>query len=43
MQARPKASGVAFRERAVPNLGLHQAFVEDPNGVTTELNYPAAG
>lgn len=43
MQARLKAAGVAFRERAVPNLGLHQLFVEDPNGITIELNYPAAG
>jgi len=25
----------------VPSLGLHQVFVEDPSGVTIELNYPA--
>lgn len=43
MQARLKASGLAYRERDVPNLGLHQLFVEDPNGITIELNYPAAG
>lgn len=30
------------RERTVPNLGLHQVFVDDPNGVVIELNYPAA-
>lgn len=43
MQARLTAAGVAFRERAVPNLGLPQIFVEDPDGITIELNYPAAG
>ncbi|MGA2549687.1 MAG: VOC family protein [Burkholderiaceae bacterium] len=32
----------AFRERSVPGLGLHQIFVEDPNGVVVELNFPAA-
>lgn len=34
--------GVAARERTVPNLGLHQLFLDDPNGVVIELNYPAA-
>ena len=29
-----------FRERTVPSLGLHQVFLEDPSGVTIELNYP---
>jgi catechol 2,3-dioxygenase-like lactoylglutathione lyase family enzyme len=33
--------GVSCRERTVPGLGLHQVFLEDPNGVTIELNYPA--
>jgi catechol 2,3-dioxygenase-like lactoylglutathione lyase family enzyme len=33
---------VAFDERTVPGLGLHQLFVEDPNGIKIELNYPAA-
>jgi catechol 2,3-dioxygenase-like lactoylglutathione lyase family enzyme len=32
---------IPFRERAVPMLGLHQLFIEDPNGITVELNYPA--
>jgi hypothetical protein len=31
-----------FRERTVPDLGLHQVFVEDPSGVTIELNFPCA-
>ena len=33
---------VACRERTVPLLGLHQVFVDDPNGVVVELNFPAA-
>jgi catechol 2,3-dioxygenase-like lactoylglutathione lyase family enzyme len=34
--------GIAFRERAVPGIGLYQLFLDDPNGVVIELNYPAA-
>jgi len=34
--------GVQARERTVPGLGLYQVFVNDPNGVVVELNYPAA-
>lgn len=34
--------GIPFRERSVPSLGLYQVFVEDPSGVTIELNYPAS-
>jgi catechol 2,3-dioxygenase-like lactoylglutathione lyase family enzyme len=37
-----KALGVPARERTVPNIGLHQVFLDDPNGVVIELNYPAA-
>lgn len=33
---------VPFRERSVPLLKLHQLFIDDPNGVVIELNYPAA-
>lgn len=33
--------GVAFRERTVPDLRLHQVFFEDPSGVTIEMNFPA--
>lgn len=32
---------VAYRERAVPSLNLHQVFLDDPGGVVIELNYPA--
>jgi len=37
-----RAEGIAWRDRTVPSLGLHQVFIEDPSGVTIELNYPAA-
>jgi len=33
---------IPFRERTVPDLGLHQVFLEDPSGVTIELNFPAS-
>ncbi|RKT21604.1 catechol 2,3-dioxygenase-like lactoylglutathione lyase family enzyme [Paraburkholderia sp. RAU2J] len=36
-----QAEGVAYRDRTVPSLGLHQVFIEDPSGVTIELNFPA--
>ena len=42
MRARLQNHGIAFRERTVPSLGIHQQFFEDPSGVTLELNYPAA-
>lgn len=42
MRSRLQKHGVAFRERTVPSLKLHQLFCEDPSGVTIELNYPAA-
>jgi catechol 2,3-dioxygenase-like lactoylglutathione lyase family enzyme len=41
MRARLKQHGIAYRERTVPSLGLHQVFLEDPSNVTIELNYPA--
>jgi len=40
MKARFTAANCAFRERLVPSLNLAQLFVEDPNGVTIELNFP---
>lgn len=36
-----KKKSVPHRERAVPNLNLHQVFLDDPSGVVIELNYPA--
>ena len=41
MMSRLKKLGVPFRERTVPSLNLHQIFVDDPNGIVIELNYPA--
>jgi catechol 2,3-dioxygenase-like lactoylglutathione lyase family enzyme len=37
-----RAVGVAFRERTVPSIGLHQLFLDDPTGIVIELNYPQA-
>ncbi|CAG9274593.1 Glyoxalase [Paraburkholderia unamae] len=37
-----RAEGLEWRDRTVPSLGLHQIFVEDPSGVTIELNFPAS-
>lgn len=41
MRTRLAAANLAFRERTVPSLGLHQVFVEDPSKVTIEMNFPA--
>ncbi len=41
-RARLKRLGLAVRERTVPALGLHQLFVDDPNGVVIELNFAAS-
>ena len=42
MRATLRREELPFRERTVPDLGLHQVFVEDPSGITIELNFPAA-
>jgi catechol 2,3-dioxygenase-like lactoylglutathione lyase family enzyme len=42
MLERLKKLGIAARERTVPDLGLHQLFLDDPSGIVVELNYPAA-
>ena len=39
---RLQAQGIEARERTVPLLNLHQVFVDDPNGIVVELNFPAA-
>lgn len=39
LHARLKLHGIRFHERKVPNMDLHQVFIEDPDGVTIELNY----
>jgi len=42
MLARLQLMAVEPRRRDVPGLGLHQVFLEDPNGIVVELNYPFA-
>lgn len=42
MRATLARLGMAAQERSVPGIGLHQVFVNDPNGIVVELNYPAA-
>lgn len=37
-----RREGYQWRDRTVPSLGLHQVFVEDPSGVTIEMNFPAS-
>jgi catechol 2,3-dioxygenase-like lactoylglutathione lyase family enzyme len=41
MRRRLERHRIEYRERSVPNLGLHQVFFEDPSQVTIELNFPA--
>lgn len=41
MRERFKGAGVPFQERTVPTLNLRQVFLDDPNGVRIELNFPA--
>ena len=36
-----KQLNIPYRERTVPVMKLHQIFLDDPNGVVIELNYPA--
>jgi catechol 2,3-dioxygenase-like lactoylglutathione lyase family enzyme len=42
MLERLRSAGVEPRQRHVPGLGLFQLFLDDPNGVVIELNYPQA-
>jgi catechol 2,3-dioxygenase-like lactoylglutathione lyase family enzyme len=41
MLAKLKALGIAYDQRTVPLLELHQVFLTDPNGLKIELNYAA--
>ena len=36
-----KKLGIEPRQRIVPSIGLYQLFLDDPDGVVIELNYPA--
>lgn len=42
MRRRLDEQGVAYDERTVPLLGLHQLFITDPAGVKVELNFAAS-
>jgi hypothetical protein len=42
MLQRLHSKGIEVRRRDVPGLGLHQLFLDDPNGIVVELNYPFA-
>lgn len=37
VQIRLQSLGIAFRERVIPQIGEHQLFLEDPNGITIEM------
>ena len=39
MQARFQEMGVEFSEDLVPETGIRQLFLEDPNGLKIELNF----
>ena len=42
MLAHLQRMGIEPRRRTVPSIGLHQLFLDDPNGIVVELNYPAS-
>jgi catechol 2,3-dioxygenase-like lactoylglutathione lyase family enzyme len=39
VRSRISAAGMEFRERQVPAMQLRQLFVNDPSGITIELNF----
>ena len=39
MQGKLTTRGLLFKTGAFADLGLRQIFVDDPNGVTVELNF----
>lgn len=41
MRARLKALDIPFQENSIPNFGLLQIFVRDPDGLQLELNFRA--
>lgn len=42
MQNRLDRLGIFAKRRTVPDLGLKQLFVKDPNGIVIEINYSAS-
>jgi catechol 2,3-dioxygenase-like lactoylglutathione lyase family enzyme len=41
MRDRFRRMGLAFRENEVPGIRLRQLFLQDPNKVMIEINFPA--
>jgi len=39
VRARIAAAGLELRERKVPSMDLRQIFLQDPSGITIELNF----
>ena len=37
--AKLNANNIAFRENRIAEIGLHQVFVRDPNGIMVEMNF----
>ncbi|PKG55247.1 hypothetical protein CXF83_04335 [Shewanella sp. Choline-02u-19] len=42
MQQHLCQQGMTFQERIVPEIGEHQLFLEDPNGIKVEVIFPYA-
>lgn len=42
MKARLDTARVAYKHNTIDEIGLSQIFVEDPNGITIEMNFRSA-
>lgn len=42
VRRRLTCAGVGFRENPLPDLGLHQIVLQDPDGIKVELNFRGA-
>lgn len=43
MRGRFKGAGIEFSEDLVPETGIRQLFLKDPNGLKIELNFSPEG
>ena len=39
---RVRARGIPYTENTIPEMDIRQIFVEDPNGLTVEMQFPSA-
>ena len=39
LKTKLERNNIPFQQREVPNMNLSQIFLEDPNGITVEINY----